>query len=744
MTSRPHGSAVVLLSPLLLVVVWAALPTLSYALAMAVHAVTLVAAGVAMGRAARGGDPRLRRSRRWLTAGLAASGAGFVVAAVESTLRGEVLVVGFANLAPLVWVPCVLVGMLAVPSQEHREGGRARALLDGLVVAAALSLCSWILFLQPTWQASTATGLEKVVLLAYPLIDLVLSIAAVAMAAHARADMRRFLHAAAGGLLLVAVADSGTALAVARGSDGFEWHNVVLQAGLALLLLAARTPTATGAADESAVGVVVDAWLPHVPVVLAIGVVGVHVAKSDGLDSSSAVLGALVLVGVVARQTLYARHLVAVARRLGVEATEDPLTGLYNRRACLRGLETALADRAPGDVAVVLLDLDGFKEVNDTFGHAAGDLALRDVADLLRTVPDATAARLGGDEFALVLVGRGVETRATALAESLTRSRPASVGALAVPLSSCAGVTTSREGDTTSTLLRRADLAMYEAKRDHGTRYAVFTDGMALRAERRHLLVQALPRAAERGELELHYQPLVDLVSGAVHGAEALLRWHSPVHGDVSPAEFVPLAEESLLIVELGQWVLERAVADLASRDAGGRPPLQLFVNVSPQQLVDGFPGAALAVLAEHGVDPSRVTLEVTESAAPDARALECLRRLREVGFRVAIDDFGAGFSSLSQLAVLPADVLKFDAEFLRGIHTPNGRRIVDAILALTVDLGLLSVAEGVETEQDVQAVRRAGCALAQGFHFSRPVPVAALWDLLDRAALVPSPRGHG
>ena len=449
------------------------------------------------------------------------------------------------------------------------------------------------------------------------------------------------------------------------------------------------------------------------------------------------------LGGVVARQTLYARHLVAVARRLGVEAVEDPLTGLYNRRACLRGMETALADRAPGDVAVVLLDLDGFKEVNDTFGHAAGDLALRDVADRLRAVPDATAARLGGDEFALVLVGRDAAARAAVVAHALTRSTPAPIGALSVPLSACAGTTTSRPGDTTSTLLRRADLAMYEAKRDRGSRVAVFTEDMAQRAERRHLLVQALPGAAERGELQVHYQPLVDLASGAVTGVEALLRWQSPVHGRVGPEEFIPLAEESGLIAEVGLWVLRRAVDDVADRAASGRPVPDLFVNVSPQQLAGGFPVAARAVLDARGVDPQRVVLEVTESAAPDGVATACLRALRAVGFRVALDDFGAGFSSLSQLAVLPVDVLKFDQEFLRGIHTPNGRRVVDAILALTVDLGLVSVAEGVETEPDVVAVRRAGCTLAQGFHYSRPVPVDALWELLDGAALVPAARAR-
>lgn len=734
-------AVVALLSPVLLLIAWALAPDASYGLAMLVHAVTLIGAGVAMGRAARRGDVLLRRARRWLTAGLAASGTGFVVAAVESAVRGEVPAVGFANLAPLVWVPCVLTGMLAVPSQEHREGGRARALLDGIVVAAALSLGSWVVFLQPTWQASSRTGLEKGVLLAYPVIDLMLAIAALAMAAHARSDMRRFLHAAVAGLLMVAIADSGTALAVARGSDGFEWHNVVLQAGLALLLVAAMMPTANGAADDSHVGVIVDAALPHVPVMLAAGVVAVHVVTGHRLDASSIVLGTVVLTGVVLRQRLYAQHLVAVARRLSVEATHDPLTGLFNRRACLRGMGTALAERRPGDVALVLLDLNGFKEVNDTFGHAAGDVALRDVAARVRATSDATAARLGGDEFAVLFVGRDVERRAAAAALALTQTVPTSVGTFSVAVSGCAGVTVSRVGDTTSTLLRRADLALYEAKRGRGTPVVSFVDAMAVHAERRHLLADALPGAAERGELHVQYQPLIDLADGSIHGAEALLRWTSPLHGSVAPDEFIPLAEDSGLITDIGMWVLERATADMADRLSTGHPVPQLFVNVSPQQLVAGFASSARALVAARGLEPARVNLEVTESAAPDEAALRCLHELHAVGFGVVIDDFGSGFSSLSQLAMLPADVLKFDQAFLRGIHTPNGRRIVDAVIAMAADLGLTTVAEGVETLADVEAVQRAGCSLAQGYYVSRPVPVAELWTLMDSRALVPFPR---
>ncbi|MFP5218500.1 MAG: putative bifunctional diguanylate cyclase/phosphodiesterase, partial [Actinomycetes bacterium] len=439
---------------------------------------------------------------------------------------------------------------------------------------------------------------------------------------------------------------------------------------------------------------------------------------------------------------LYASHLSAVADRLQADATSDPLTGLRNRRAWLTALEDALAEVEIGRVAVALVDLDGFKEVNDSFGHAAGDVALGDVAQRMRDVADdgMLAARLGGDEFALLVVGTDAEQRAVVTADRLCRGQQSRIGAISVSVGASAGIAVSRERDDASSILRRADLAMYDAKRARRSQATVFSDDMAHRAERRHLLAQALPGAAERGELEVVYQPLFRLDDGSIAGAEALVRWRHPLHGDVSPAEFISLAEEVDVIAELGAAVLAAAARDVAGWD--GRLP-RLFVNVSPKQLSGAFAASAVATLEQHGVAPAAVTLEITESAVPDLHADRCIEQLRAAGFDIAMDDFGSGFSSLSQLAAMPVDTLKFDREFIRGIHTPNGRRIVDTIIALAGELGLTTVAEGIETAAEADVVRRAGCDLAQGYHFARPMSAGELTALLAGPTVAASVPAH-
>ena len=736
--------ACALASPLLLLAAAAALPDAAFTLALSVNALSVLVTGAAMWVAACNGDPRLRRSRRWFTAALAAAAAGFVVQAVHAELVGHVAVVSPATLAPLFWVPCALIGLLSVPSDRHREGGRLRAVLDGIVVTTALAIVFWLLFLAPIYGSSDQPALDKAVLLAYPAIDFVLATAAFAVASQARGDLRRFLRLVAGGLLLVAVADAGSAASVAAGATGFSWTFIVQQGGLAVLLCATLLPAVPDLATErSRAAALVDSTLPHLPVLLVVLVGLWRTFTGHQLDTVVVVLGSVMVLGLAGRQVLYASHLGAVAQRLSLEATRDPLTGLASRRSFLNALETSLAETAPGGVAVVLLDLDGFKEVNDTFGHAAGDQALVAFAARLteRSSACSLAARLGGDEFALFVVGPDAEVRAMASATSLAGGRNLVAGAVRIQIGASAGVATSRPGDSTSSLLRRADLAMYDAKRSGVSQAAVFADEMAVRAERRHLLTQALPEAAARGELRLVYQPIFRLDDGSVAGAEALLRWHSPVHGDVSPDEFVPLAEETGVIGDLGLWVLSRAAAQLQEWAAAGRHLPALSVNVSPRQLTATFAREAVRRMAERGVTPSQVTLEITESAMPDLPGNRCIEQLRGAGFVIAMDDFGAGFSSLAQLAALPVDTLKFDREFIRGISTPNGRRIVEAVIALAGDLGLTTVAEGIETAAEAEVVLQAGCALAQGYHFSRPLSPERLVELLARPPVLPSPR---
>jgi diguanylate cyclase (GGDEF)-like protein len=735
------ASAAAFASPVLLLAVYLARPGVALPVASAVHALSVLTAGAGMVLAARSGDPLLRRARLWFAAALAASAASFTVSGLYAAVLGYVPVPSLADATAVAWVPCALAGMLSLPSQEHRGGGRLRALLDSLVTACALSLLFWLLFLEPIYSRSERTGLAKSVLLAFPVIDMVLAITALAVAAHVRADVRRFLRLATVGLILVAVQDAGAAVNLATGSTGFSWTNLVLQTGLATLVAAAFLPTSAQAGDRSSrFGAAVDVALPHLPVVAVVLVVPAKVTAGSVIGGPTLLLACLLVLGLVARQLLYASHLTAIARRLSVDATHDSLTGLVNRRSFLAALDGALAELAPGRVGVVLLDLDGFKEVNDSFGHAAGDAALTDFARRLGEVAgtSALAARLGGDEFALMLTGDDVALRALHISDRMTSSTGATVGALTIVVGASAGVAISREGDTTSQILRRGDLAMYEAKRLGHSRAAVFTDDMAARAERRHLLAQALPGAAERGELSLVYQPLIRLDDGSVAGAEALLRWTHPLHGQVSPLEFIPLAEETGAIEQIGLWVLVQSTQQVRDWAQAGRWLPQLSVNVSPRQLTPEFTATALATVRASALPPSRVTLEVTESALPGLRANRCLQALREEGFSVAMDDFGAGFSSLAQLAVLPVDTLKFDREFIRGVHTPNGRRIVEAVVALAGELGLTTVAEGVEQAAEADVLRRAGCVLAQGYHFAKPVPPLELWAMLPE--LLPEP----
>jgi diguanylate cyclase (GGDEF)-like protein len=735
-----------LASPLLLLLAAAVIPDQALLLSLVLNSVTVLVAAGGTWVAARSGDPRLRRARLWFVASLLAGAAGLVVLSVEAALRGpgNLPVVSVANLALILWVPCALLGVWSIPSEHHREGGRLRAVADAVVVTTAFAMAAWMLFLEPIYSSSERSGAVKLVLLGYPIIDCVVATVAFVVAAHARGDLRRFLRLVSLGLGLIAAADAGNAASLAAGaSQGFTWMSVAAQCGLAVFICAALLPTAGDLPDEPGrVTALLDAVLPHAPLVLVV-VVGMRQTLSgSGIDTPVAVLGSILVLGLALRQVLYANHLGAVAHRLSLDATRDSLTGLANRRTCLAAIETALAEREDGSVAVVLLDLDGFKEVNDSFGHGAGDTALTAFADRLRdTAGDGVlAARLGGDEFAVVLVGEDAERRALEHARVLTAVQSSSVGVATIAVGASAGIAASRPGDTTSRLLRRADLAMYEAKRSGQSQAAVFSDEMAVRAERRHLLTQALAGAAERDELELVYQPLFRLDDCTIAGAEALLRWRSPVYGDVSPAEFVPLAEETGLIVQLGGWVLSSVALQMGAWAADGQVVPRLSVNVSPRQLTAGFVEDAVRRVTAHGIAPSSITLEITESAMPDLPANRWIEQLRDAGFGIAMDDFGAGFSSLAQLAVLPVDTLKFDREFIRGVSTANGRRIVEAIIALAADLGLTTVAEGVETAAELAVVQRAGCALAQGYYFSRPLPAAELGRMLVPVRL-PLPR---
>ncbi len=423
--------------------------------------------------------------------------------------------------------------------------------------------------------------------------------------------------------------------------------------------------------------------------------------------------------------------------RLRHQADHDSLTGLPNRRAFTARLAAELA-RCP---AVLFLDLDGFKSVNDTYGHAAGDQLLQRCAERLLEglPPDAMGARLGGDEFAVVLPGPVPPGQSHAVAESLlaSLSAPVPVGDALLPIRASVGlVLSSRPGesgprtaaDTVSELMKRADIAMYEAKRAGKGQVVVFRPEQQSAVRERFELERDLESAVLDGRLDVAFQPVVHLATGRLVGLEALARWTHPSRGPVSPDRFIPLAEANGLIGAVGRQVLRAAAHHLAtwSRTGPAETPY-LAVNLSTRQLDQpGLVRELLEVLRACGVHPDQVVVEVTESCLLSSadRAASQLTALRRAGVRVALDDFGTGYSSLHLLRTLPVDILKLDRTFVAGlVDSEQDQVVVRAILDLARGLRLLVVAEGVETRAQAELLSRLGCPYAQGYLFSRPVP---------------------
>ena len=429
--------------------------------------------------------------------------------------------------------------------------------------------------------------------------------------------------------------------------------------------------------------------------------------------------------------------------RLRQQAFHDGLTGLANRALFTDRVEHALARGGRAAPPTVLfLDLDGFKRVNDSLGHAAGDELLRQVAGrLVATLRGGdTVARLGGDEFAVLLDPVTPEGAADEVAGRVLAALgvPITVAGREVRVGGSVGIATHRPGATAGDLLRDADAAMYAAKAGGRGRAARFDPEMHRRAVERLELEADLRHAAARGELRVAYQPVCDLATGAVRGVEALARWEHPRHGAVPPSRFVPLAEETGLIEDVGRWVLGQACADLAAWRAtlGDRAPGYVAVNVSGRQLdAAGFVDDVRGVLAATGLPGHALTLEITESVIMrDADAvLGRLRALKALGVLLAIDDFGTGYSSLSYLQQFPVDVLKIDKSFVDHVAVGGGGAVlVRTIVALGESLRLRLVAEGIEHPEQRNALRALGCGTGQGFLLGRPGPAP---DLARRLA---------
>ena len=439
----------------------------------------------------------------------------------------------------------------------------------------------------------------------------------------------------------------------------------------------------------------------------------------------------------------------ALQERLVVQAFHDDLTGLANRALFKDRLEHALARRARrlGLVGVLYLDIDRFKTINDSLGHAAGDHLLADVAHRLREMlrPEDTIARLGGDEFAIVIedvdapeavIAQAKRIRGAFEAPFEHEDRPITITA------SIGVVVASGTDRSADDLLRDADVAMYRAKVSGRGSYALFERSMQAEVAARMDLESDLRAAIETGQLSVVYQPIVSLSNQRITGIEALARWDHPVRGSVAPSIFIPCAEESAQIVALGRWVLRRACTELAELRAlsGAAADLRLSVNVSPRQLREqDFVEDVLGALRESGVPASALTLEVTESVVLDCgeEGIEYLRALRLAGCSVSLDDFGTGFSSLGNLRTLPIDELKIDVSFVQAVLDGGvDAAVVEAILRLGAALGVSVVAEGIESAEVAGRLMALNCPFGQGYFYGRPEGAAALAARIPRPSL--------
>jgi diguanylate cyclase (GGDEF)-like protein len=420
-------------------------------------------------------------------------------------------------------------------------------------------------------------------------------------------------------------------------------------------------------------------------------------------------------------------------------AYHDSMTGLGNRLLFKEQLDEALKDVsvAPHPLAVLFLDLDGFKAVNDTLGHSVGDLLLKSIAAKLRDLLPSTdrIARLGGDEFAILQMSSPQPTSSTLLAERIIEivSHPHNIDGHDVTVGASIGVAIARPGEmSTESLLKSADLAMYSAKSDGRGTYRIFDPQMDAVVQTRRSLERDMRTSLAQGGFELYYQPLVNLQTKRVTAFEALMRWNHRDRGAVPPSEFIPVAEDMGLIIQLGEWALRQACAEAAEWP----DDIRVSVNLSPLQFSKGnLVATVVSALASAGLAASRLELEITESVLLEKseRNISILNQLRELGARISMDDFGTGYSSIGYLRSFPFDKIKIDQSFVRDLLVDEGSlAIVRAIASLGVSFGMTTTAEGVETEEQMRCLNLEGCVEVQGYLYSKPVPTSGIAKVLS------------
>ncbi|HWH39303.1 MAG TPA: EAL domain-containing protein, partial [Usitatibacter sp.] len=443
-----------------------------------------------------------------------------------------------------------------------------------------------------------------------------------------------------------------------------------------------------------------------------------------------------------------------IQERIQHLAYHDNLTGLPNRLLFQDRLANSIAraERSSHKVAVLFVDLDNFKNINDSLGHDAGDELLRGVSRRLSQCIrlEDSIARQGGDEFIVLLDSIDDSRGGSVVAQKILNAlrQPFRVGGIEQHVSGSVGIALYPEdGHDPQTLMKNADTAMFHAKAQGKNAYQYFTAQMNVAVKRRMTMESALRRAVMSKDFVLHYQPQVDLRTGAIVALEALVRWQPPDGATIMPGDFIPLAEETGLIGELGEWVLHEACRQARAWQDAGMGLRRMAVNLSARQFADaGFLETVTRVLERTGLDPRALELEITETQVMSQTEplMALLNKLSGMGVQLAIDDFGTGYSSLSYLKRLPIRKLKIDQSFVRDVTVdPNDRAIVAAIINMARSLELVTIAEGVETHAQLELLQAAGCDVGQGYLFSRPATATALQALLARPSLFDGPSGQ-
>lgn len=702
---------------------------------------------------------RGRRRRAWslLAVGLAGWVVGDLIWAYYSLAKDSAPVApSFADAAYLILPVTVLAALLVTASARRLTG--LRPVLDGVIITSAIFLVSWVLVLRDVFASSRQDLATLVVALAYPISDvLVVSICALVLTT-ALPSQRPVLGFVTAGLTTMAVTDSALVQYSATGKTADDVLVIGWALGLVLLsvgaLLGAYTPRYETVPHEEPSRLA--SWLPFVPLSIAV------VAGLTDLWSSSAarpilISGGILVIAAILRQMAFVADNRQLLRTVADQALRDPLTGLANRLLFADRLKHAMQMRGRDGrrVAVLSLDLDEFKLVNDHLGHPSGDAMLRAVAErLISVVPTGdTIARFGGDEFA-VLMEDGPEPPDD-IAQRVVEvfDKPFFVDGEEVYMHPSVGlaVTPPLDGADLSAdeLLRRADVAMYAAKRTGVGGVQTFTADMRHvdRAELRTnwqsagkrrkqpvagiQLLGQLRRAIDDDELDLVYQPKISLSTGSTVGVEALVRWPHPEHGVLTPNQFLPLVRKNGLMGAVTDVVLKRAVRDAATWFAAPSCDVPVAINLFAPSLNDlDLPDHIGAALAEAELPAAALSVEITEHLllANIRRAGSVIKRLRDNGIRIAIDDFGSGYATMSYLRELPIDELKLDRQFIAPVlHSDRAAAIVRSVIDLAHALGVACVAEGVEDRATADRLRDYGCDVAQGHYFAKPMHATAL-----------------